>query len=123
SRVNIRHKMNNSIADDMKGIETNQQRTLDERMIALDGTPNKSKLGANAILGVSMAAARASTKSSKIPLYQYLSTLTSDGTPKQYMLPAPMMNILNGGVHADGSLDFQEFMIVPAKAPNFREAL
>jgi enolase len=96
------------------------QRTLDEAMIALDGTPTKSELGANAILGVSMAAARAEAASKKMPLYQHLGALYGND---RYTLPVPMMNILNGGAHADTSVDFQEFMVMPVGAGSFAEAL
>jgi enolase len=93
------------------------QPALDRVMIELDGTPTKARLGANAILGVSMAAARASACASGLPLYRYL------GGPGARRLPAPMMNILNGGMHAENSVDFQEFMVMPAGAPTFAEAL
>ena len=97
------------------------QRALDEAMIALDGTPTKSRLGANALLGVSMAAARASAAAERVPLYRHLADLY--GTGAALTLPAPMMNILNGGAHADSSVDFQEFMVMPLNAPSFSEAL
>src|SRR6202000_1920295 len=90
---------------------------IDNIMIALDGTPNKARLGANAILGVSLAVARAAAVSSDLPLYRYV------GGAKAQLLPVPMMNIINGGAHADNPIDFQEFMIMPVGAPNFREAL
>ena len=96
------------------------QRALDEAMIALDGTPTKSRLGANAILGVSMAAARADAAARKIPLYRHLGELYGN---ESYTLPVPMMNILNGGAHADSSVDFQEFMVMPLNAPSFSEAV
>jgi enolase len=96
------------------------QRTLDERLIALDGTAAKSRLGANAILGVSMAALRAGAAEAHQPLYRHIGEIT--GTT-QFLLPAPMMNILNGGAHADSSVDFQEFMVLPLGAPSFAEAL
>jgi enolase len=96
------------------------QRALDEAMIALDGTPTKSELGANAILGVSMAAARAEAASKKVPLYQHLGALYGND---RFTLPVPMMNILNGGAHADTSVDFQEFMVMPVGAGSFAEAL
>jgi enolase len=104
------------------------QRALDEAMIALDGTPTKSRLGANALLGVSMAAARADAASKQIPLYEHFGALyrgrnaADEGRPR-YTLPAPMMNILNGGAHADSSVDFQEFMVMPLGAPSFAEGL
>jgi enolase len=96
------------------------QRGLDEAMIALDGTPTKSELGANAILGVSMAAARAAAASSRLPLYRHFGALYGSD---RFTLPVPMMNILNGGAHADSSVDFQEFMVVPVGAGSFAEAL
>jgi len=96
------------------------QRALDNAMIGLDGTPTKSRLGANALLGVSMAAAKAEAASKKTPLYAHIGSLYGGG---QYSLPVPMMNILNGGAHADSSVDFQEFMVMPLSAPSFAEAL
>jgi len=96
------------------------QRSLDGAMIALDGTPTKSRLGANALLGVSMAAARAESAARRQPLYMHLGSLYGNSV---YTLPAPMMNILNGGAHADSSVDFQEFMVMPLNAPSFAEAL
>jgi enolase len=98
-------------------MDATKQAVLDYRMIELDGTPNKGKLGANAILGVSMAVARAASIEAKLPLYAYL------GGTGAKRLPAPMMNIVNGGVHADNSVDFQEFMAMPIGAPSFAEAL
>jgi enolase len=105
------------IAPELVGADAEQQSALDRRMIALDGTPNKSRLGANAILAVSMAAARASATSQQTPLYRYL------GGVSACILPVPMMNILNGGAHADNSVDPQEFMIAPIGASKFSEAL
>ena len=99
------------------GFDATDQRALDQKLIALDGTPNKSRLGANAILGVSVAAARASAAERKLPLYAYLAERQA------YVLPVPMLNVLNGGKHADNNVDFQEFMIAPVGAPNFYEAL
>jgi len=96
------------------------QRSLDAAMIALDGTPTKSRLGANALLGVSMAAARAEAAANHVPLYRHFGTLYGNGS---YTVPAPMMNILNGGAHADSSVDFQEFMVMPLAAPSFAEGL
>ena len=96
------------------------QRSLDAAMIALDGTAAKSRLGANALLGVSMAASRAAAASSRLPLYRHLGALYGND---RFTLPAPMMNILNGGAHADSSVDFQEFMVMPLNAPSFSEAL
>ena len=96
------------------------QRSLDEALIALDGTAAKSRLGANALLGVSIAALKAEAQSKRLPLYQYIGELS--GTDR-FVLPVPMMNILNGGAHADSSVDFQEFMVMPVGAPSFAEAL
>jgi enolase len=98
-------------------MDASNQRLIDATMIAIDGTENKSKLGANAILAVSMAAARASAAALKLPLYRYL------GGVNACILPTPMMNILNGGSHADSNVDFQEFMVMPVGAPSFSEAL
>src|SRR5579862_1084792 len=109
--------VNGEIAKAVAGMDASDQRALDRRMIDADGTPNKSKLGANAILAVSMAAARASAISLQVPLYRYL------GGVGACVLPVPMMNILNGGAHADNSVDPQEFMIVPYGAEKFSEAL
>lgn len=103
------------------GKDATDQRNLDDLMIAADGTENKEKLGANAILAVSLAAAKAAAISKKIPLYQHISEL--NGTPGQYTLPVPMMNIINGGEHADNNIDIQEFMIQPVGAKSFSEAL
>jgi enolase len=97
-----------------------EQRALDEAMLALDGTATKSRLGANAILGVSMAALRAEAASKRLPLYRHIGALFGNAT---FTLPAPMMNILNGGAHADSSVDFQEFMVMPLAAPSFGDAL
>ena len=112
---------NSEIAKAITGSDAADQRTLDNKMISLDGTPTKSRLGANAILAVSMAAARAAAISLKQPLYKYLSRYSTDTSAN--LLPVPMMNILNGGAHADSSVDFQEFMVMPIGAPNFSEAL
>lgn len=109
--------VNEIIASKVVGMNAYDQPALDSTLIDLDGTENKSKLGANAILGVSMATARAAAKSLDIPLFKYLGGLNAK------VLPVPFMNVINGGKHADNSLDIQEFMIVPAGAPNFREAL
>jgi enolase len=109
--------VNKIIAPALKGMDADAQGALDRRMIELDGTPNKGKLGANAILGVSMAAARAAAMEANLPLYAYL------GGPGANRLPCPMMNILNGGKHADSSVDMQEFMAMPIGAPTFAEAL
>ena len=105
------------IAPEAKGMDAFKQKELDKAMIELDGTPTKAKLGANAILGVSLAVARAAANSKGVPLYKYL------GGSRAVTLPVPLMNIINGGLHADNSLDLQEFMIAPIGAPNFHEAL
>jgi enolase len=112
---------NTEIAKAVAGLDAADQRALDHKMISLDGTPTKSRLGANAILAVSMAAARAAAVGLKQPLYKYLSRYSTDTSAN--LLPVPMMNILNGGAHADSSVDFQEFMVMPVGAPNFSEAL
>lgn len=109
--------VNKVIAPALMGMHAHEQSRIDKKMIELDGTDNKSKLGANAILGVSMAVARAAAFSARIPLYQYL------GGAGARRIPVPCMNILNGGEHADNSVDFQEYMAVPVGAPNFREGL
>jgi len=111
--------VNGAIAEAIVGREFDQRR-LDEAMIALDGTPTKSRLGANALLGVSMAALRAEAAARRIPLYRHIGDLYQNGT---FTLPVPMMNILNGGAHADSSVDFQEFMVMPVGASSFAEAL
>jgi enolase len=111
--------VNGEIAKAIVGRELTQ-RALDEAMIALDGTPTKSRLGANALLGVSMAAVRAEASAKKTPLYRHLGDLYGNDA---YTLPVPMMNILNGGAHADSSVDFQEFMVMPLTAPSFSEGL
>jgi enolase len=113
--------VNTEIAKAITGSDASDQRGLDHKMITLDGTPTKSRLGANAILAVSMAAARAAAVATKQPLYKYLSRYSTDSSAN--LLPVPMMNILNGGAHADSSVDFQEFMVMPIGAPNFSEAL
>jgi len=109
--------VNGEIFDAIGGIDAVAQAKIDETMIALDGTPNKSRLGANAILGVSLAVARAAAAANRMPLYRYV------GGPAARLLPVPMMNILNGGVHADNPIDFQEFMIMPVGAASFAEGL
>jgi enolase len=109
--------VNGEIADNIRGRDASDQRGLDEAMIALDGSPGKSRLGANAILGVSMAAARAAAADSDQPLYRYL------GGAGANLLPVPCMNVLNGGAHADNPVDFQEFMIAPLGAKSFAEAV
>jgi enolase len=112
---------NSEIAKAVMGVDAADQRSLDHKMITLDGSKTKSRLGANAILAVSMAAARASAVALKEPLYKYLARYSSDHSAN--LLPVPMMNILNGGAHADSSVDFQEFMAMPIGAPTFSEAL
>jgi enolase len=109
--------VNGEIADAVKGHDAANQGDLDRRMIELDGTPNKSRLGANAVLGVSLASAQAAAADAGQPLWRYL------GGDDAHILPVPMMNVLNGGAHADNSVDFQEFMIVPVGAPSFAECL
>ena len=115
--LNAVENVNDKIAGEVIGFEATDQAGIDRLMIELDGTPNKSKLGANAILGVSMAVAKAAAAALRVPLYRYL------GGPNAKVLPVPMMNILNGGKHADNNVDLQEFMIVPVDAVNFAEAL
>jgi enolase 1/2/3 len=109
--------VNGKLAPAIIGIDVTEQRRIDQRMIDLDGTPNKSKLGANAILAVSLAAARAAAQSLRLPLYRYLGG--SDGS----LLPVPCMNVINGGRHADNTVDFQEFMIAPHNARSFAESI
>jgi len=109
--------VNGEIADEVVGSDAEEQIALDKMMIELDGTPNKGRLGANAILGVSLAAAKAQAASNGLPLYRYI------GGTNAHLLPTPMMNVINGGVHADNPIDFQEFMIIPFGAPTMREAI
>lgn len=109
--------VNGEIFDALSGMDAADQRRLDQTMIALDGSPNKSRLGANAILGVSLAAAKAGAAELDMPLYRYIGGLAA------HTLPVPLMNVINGGVHADNPIDIQEFMIMPVGAPNFAEAL
>jgi len=109
--------VNEKIAPEVIGMDATAQEDLDRLMIKLDGTPNKGKLGANAILGVSLAAAKAAAASACLPLYRYLGGCNAN------IIPVPMMNILNGGKHADNNVDFQEFMVMPVGAPTFAEAL
>jgi enolase len=109
--------VNDELAQAVGGMDALDQAALDRAMNELDGTPNKSRLGANAILGVSLAAARAAAAEENLPLWRYL------GGESAHILPVPMMNVLNGGAHADNSVDFQEFMVVPVGAPTFAEAL
>jgi len=114
---NAVRNVNGPIADDVVGREAEDQADLDAALIALDGTENKGRLGANAILGVSLATAKAAADALGLPLYRYVGGVDAN------LLPVPMMNILNGGAHADNGIDFQEFMVVPAGAPDFAEAL
>lgn len=109
--------VNEDIADALVGMDAQDQRSIDLEMIALDGTENKGHFGANAILGVSLAVAKAASESAELSLYKYLGGVNAS------LLPVPMMNILNGGAHADNNVDFQEFMIMPVSAPSFAEAL
>jgi enolase len=109
--------VNGTIAKVLRGFDAREQAAIDERLIVLDGSPNKKNLGANALLGVSLACAHAAAAAANVPL------LRSPGGPNARVLPVPMMNILNGGAHSDAPIDFQEFMIMPRGAPNFREAL
>lgn len=115
--LNAVEHVNNAIAGELTGFDAADQAGIDETMIRLDGTKNKSKLGANAILGVSLAAAKAAARAANLPLYKYI------GSTNAKVLPVPMMNILNGGKHADNNVDLQEFMIVPTEAERFSEAL
>jgi enolase len=115
--LNAVENVNGEIADALGNYDAADQRALDQKMIELDGTENKSRLGANAILAVSMAAARAAAKCFQLPLYRYLGGVNAN------LLPTPMMNILNGGAHADNNVDFQEFMVMPVGAEGFSEAL
>ena len=114
--------VNKLIAPAVTGMEVSDQQKIDEKMLALDGTDFKSKLGANAILGVSLAAARAGANDKGLPLYEYIRGVYGIKS-SDYVIPVPMMNIINGGAHADNNVDLQEFMIVPAGAPTFREGL
>ena len=109
--------VNGEIFDAVGGMEAEAQVKIDETLIALDGTPNKGRLGANAILGVSLAVAKAAATANDLPLYRYV------GGTSARVLPVPMMNVVNGGVHADNPIDFQEFMIMPIGAPNLAEAV
>src|SRR5438309_3906232 len=109
--------VNGEIAEAVKGQDASAQAALDRQLIALDGTPNKSRLGANAILAVSLAAAHAAAAEERLPLWRYL------GGESAHVLPVPMMNVLNGGAHADNRVDFQEFMIIPVGAKSFAEGL
>ena len=109
--------VNNEIADAVSGLDATDQRELDQTMIDLDGTDDKSRLGANAILGVSLAVARSAAQDSGIPLFKYI------GGANAHLLPVPMFNVINGGMHADNNIDLQEFMIMPLGAASYSEAL
>ena len=109
--------VNGEIRSALTGLDALEQRQIDTMLIDLDGTPNKSRVGANAILGVSLAVARAAAQALDVPLWRYI------GGPNAHVLPVPMMNVINGGAHADNTIDLQEFMIMPVGAPSFREAL
>ncbi|MCW2613443.1 MAG: eno, partial [Frankiales bacterium] len=111
------HAVLETIGPELLGIEASEQRIVDQVLLDLDGTPDKSRLGANAMLGVSLAVARAAADSSGLPLFRYV------GGPNAHLLPVPMLNILNGGAHADTNVDVQEFMIAPIGAATFSEAL
>src|SRR5947209_10066798 len=111
------HNVNKDIATAVRGQDASSQAALDRMLITLDGTPNKSRLGANAILAVSLAAAHAASAEERLPLWRYL------GGEGAHVLPVPMMNVVNGGAHADNRVDFQEFMIVPVGARTFAECL
>src|SRR6202171_4214267 len=109
--------VNDRLGPSLEGLDVTAQREIDTRLIELDGTPNKSNFGANAILGISLATARAAAASLGIPLFRYL------GGPSAATLPVPMMNVINGGKHAAGALQFQECMLVPVGAPTFADAV
>ncbi|NEQ25521.1 MAG: phosphopyruvate hydratase, partial [Microcoleus sp. SIO2G3] len=109
--------VNRKLAPELIGMDITEQRAIDQAMIALDGTPNKAALGANAILAVSLAVARTAATALKLPLYRYL------GGTNAALLPVPCLNVINGGAHADNNVDFQEFMIAPHNAPSFTEAI
>ena len=111
------NNINDKLAEELYGIDVTNQREIDELMLQIDGTANKSKIGANATLAVSMAAAKAAAQTTGLPLYRYV------GGANAKTLPVPMMNILNGGAHADNKIDFQEFMVVPTGASSFSEGL
>ena len=115
--LNAVQNVNEEIAKAVVGEEVTAQRKIDQMMIDLDGTPNKGRLGANAILGVSLAVAKCAADELHVPLYRYI------GGANAHVLPTPMMNIINGGAHADNNVDFQEFMIMPVNAPSFKEAI
>ncbi len=115
--------VNKTIAQALAGQEADNQKEIDRMMIELDGTPNKSKLGANAILGVSMSVLKVAAYDAKMPLFAYIAEKFGGMAEGKYLMPVPMMNIINGGAHADNSADIQEFMIMPIGAKNFREAV
>jgi len=118
--LNAVSNVNGELRSALTGMIASEQRALDERMIALDGTENKSRLGANALLAISLATAHAAANSRKIPLYQHLGELYEN---QRFTLPVPQMNIINGGAHADNAIDFQEFMVLPVGLPSYSEAL
>jgi enolase len=118
--LNAVNFINTEIAQKIKGLDVTKQSEIDNLMIELDGTSNKSRLGANAIVGVSIAVARAGASASNIPLYQHFANLAGN---KELVLPVPSFNVINGGKHAGNRLAFQEFMIIPVGAANFREAV
>ena len=115
--LNAVEAVNGEIFDALSGMDAEDQRRVDDAMLKLDGTPNKGRLGANAILGVSLAVAKAAAAARELPLYRYL------GGARAHVLPVPMMNIINGGAHADNNVDMQEFMVLPVGAPRFSEAM
>ncbi len=115
--------VNGELQGALKGFDAADQAGLDHKMIALDGTPNKGRLGANALLGISMAVARATAAEKNLPLYQWLAEIQGTANAASYTLPTPMLNVLNGGKHADNNVDFQEFMVMPIGLPTFAEAL
>ena len=115
--------VNDTIAKALVGARATDQVAIDETLRELDGTPNKSRLGANAILGVSLATARAAALEAEVPLYIYVAELSGLSRDQATVLPVPMMNVINGGAHADNSVDLQEFMVVPAGAPTYSDGL
>jgi enolase len=117
--LNAVANVNGKIAQRLRGMDASEQRKIDDAMRELDGSANKATLGANAILGVSMAVCRAAAQSAGKPLYGWIRELSGESSDADYTLPAPMMNVLNGGRHAANNVDFQEFMLFPIGAPNF----
>ncbi len=109
--------VSDEIAPELVGFDASEQRLVDQTLLDVDGTPDKSRLGANAMLGVSLAVAKAAADSADLPLFRYL------GGPNAHLLPVPLFNVLNGGAHADSNVDIQEFLIAPIGAPTYREAL